>query len=101
MKIFIIIPTYNEDKNIINIINGIELKYKIKNHGFIYLTEKLVISLKRNISVLASFHTMKRNIMITEYPTVFNYKKLEKSSLKYKEIINSLFGIFQIKFRKI
>ena len=88
MKMFIIIPPYNEDKNIINIINGIELKYKIKNLGFIYLTEKLVIGLKRSI-------------MITEYPTVFNCKKLEKSSLKLKEIINSLFGIFQIKFRKI
>ena len=63
-------------------------KYKIKNHGFIYLTETLVI-------------LQKKNFMITEYPVVFNNRKLGKSSLKFKEILNSLYGIFEIKFRKI
>ena len=49
MNIFIIIPIYNEDKNIINTINDIELKYKIKNRGFTYLTEKLIIRLKKKL----------------------------------------------------
>jgi len=64
------------------------LKYEIKNHGFIYLTETLAI-------------LQKKNFTITELPTVFNNRKLGNSSLKFKEIINSLFGVFLIKIRKI
>ena len=47
MKILIIIPTYNEDKNIINLINDIELKYKkykilIIDDSSNLLTKKLI-----------------------------------------------------------
>ena len=64
------------------------LKYKIKNNGFIYLTETLVI-LKN------------KKFRIGEYPTIFINRKFGNSSLKLNEIINSLLGIFKIKFRKI
>ncbi len=64
------------------------LKYEIKNNGFIYLTETLIILKKKKYS-------------IGEYPTVFNNRKFGNSSVQFKEIINSLLGIFKIKFRKI
>ena len=64
------------------------LKYEIKNNGFIYLTETLVI-LKN------------KKFRISEYPTIFINRKFGNSSLKLNEIINSLLGIFKIKFRKI
>ena len=64
------------------------LKYEIKNNGFIYLTETLII-------------LKKKNYRIGEYPTIFINRKFGSSSVRLKEIINSLFGIFKIKFRKI
>ena len=64
------------------------LKYKIKNNGFIYLTETLVI-LKN------------KKFRIGEYPTIFINRKFGNSSLKLNEIINSLLGIFKIKFKKV
>ena len=64
------------------------LKYKIKNNGFIYLTETLII-------------LKKKKYRIGEYPTIFINRKFGSSSVKFKEIINSLLGIFKIKFRKI
>ena len=64
------------------------LKYEIKNNGFIYLTETLII-------------LKKKKYRIGEYPTIFINRKSGISSLRLKEIINSLLGIFKIKFRKI
>ena len=64
------------------------LKYEIKNNGFIYLTETLII-------------LKKKKYRIGEYPTIFINRKFGSSSLRLKEIINSLLGIFKIKFRKI
>ena len=64
------------------------LKYEINNNGFIYLTETLII-------------LKKKKYRIGEYPTIFINRKFGRSSLRLKEIINSLLGIFKIKFRKI
>ena len=64
------------------------LKYEIQNNGFIYLTETLII-------------LKKKKYRIGEYPTIFINRKFGSSSLRLKEIINSLLGIFKIKFRKI
>ena len=43
----------------------------------------------------------KKKYRIGEYPTIFINRKFGSSSLRLKEIINSLLGIFKIKFRKI
>lgn len=64
------------------------LKYEIKNNGFIYLTETLII-------------LKKKKYRIGESPTIFINRKFGSSSVKLKEIINSLLGVFKIKFRKI
>ena len=64
------------------------LKYEIKNNGFIYLTETLII-------------LKKKRYRIGEYPTIFINRKFGRSSVRLKEIINSLLGIFKIKFRKV
>ncbi len=64
------------------------LKYEIKNNGFIYLTETLII-------------LKKKKFLIDEYPTIFINRKFGSSSVRLKDIVNSLLGIFKIKFRKI
>ena len=64
------------------------MKYEIKNNGFIYLTETLII-LKN------------KKYRIGEYPTIFINRKFGNSSVSLKEIINSFLGILKIKFRKI
>ena len=64
------------------------MKHPIKNHGFIYLTETLVI-------------LQKKNFIISEYPTIFKNRKVGRSSLNLVEILKSISGILSIKFRKL
>ncbi len=63
------------------------IRYKMKNHGFIYLTETLNILRKKNYS-------------ISEIPTIFVNRKFGKSSLTIGEIFNSLIGIIKLRFTK-
>ena len=64
------------------------INYKIKNSGFIYLTESLII-LKKN------------NFKISEYPSIFINRNFGKSSVSIKEIYLSLIGIIKLRFNKI
>ena len=83
------ITDYTNGFRIYNRQSIIELmKYDINNHGFIYLTETLVI-------------LKKKNYLVGECSTIFINRKHGNSSLKINEIINSLLGIFKIKIRKI
>ena len=63
------------------------LKFEIKNTGFIYLSEQLLILARNGCS-------------ISEMPTVFINRTIGSSSVTWRDVRSSLFGLFYLALNK-